>query len=102
MTWPAGEPFVRGDTDSHGALAFNPPAVVHRLRPVRDSGAVVASADGGETGTIAPAETVLRQAATSGGALHLTELRGLRPVKVSSRTTSTRLSSTVSGLAISA
>lgn len=83
VAWPVHQPFVRGFTASYGPLAFNPSPVVRRFRPVYNSGAVVATAYGAETGTIALAETVLRRAATTGGVLHLTELNGLGLVKVS-------------------
>jgi hypothetical protein len=83
VRWPAGAPFVRGFSTAHQPLAFNPSAVMRRFRPVYDSGAVVPSAYGAETGTIALAETVLRRAAPVGGVLHLHELRGLGLVKVS-------------------
>ena len=83
VQWPARRPFVRGHRTGHGALAVNASPTVRRFRPVIDSGAVVPTAYGAETGTIALAETVLRRAAASTGILHHVELRGLSLAKVS-------------------
>lgn len=73
---------MRGFTAARGPLAFNASAAVRRFRPVYDAGAVVPTAYGAETGTIALAETVLRRGAPIGGVLHLYELRGLGLAKV--------------------
>jgi RES domain len=85
VRWPAGRPFVRGHGTHHGALALNSTPTVRRFRPITDAGAVVPTAYGAETGTIALAETVLRRAAASTGVLHHVEVRGLSLAKVSFR-----------------
>jgi hypothetical protein len=83
VSWAAGQPFVRGFSARYGPIAFNPSPAVRRFRPVIDTGDVVPTSYGAETGTLALAETVLRRAATAGGVLHRTEVRGLGLVKVS-------------------
>lgn len=83
VTWPAGEPFVRGFSLAYGPLGFNPLATSRRFRPVYDTGVVVPTAYGAKSEDIALAETVLRRTATVGDrVLHVTELSGLGLVVV--------------------
>jgi hypothetical protein len=60
VTWPAARPMWRVYDAAYASTAFNPSSKSARFRPIRDSGAVVPTAYGGEDATIALTESVVR------------------------------------------
>jgi RES domain-containing protein len=86
VAWNGGRPLVRCFNTARGPRSFNPSDASMRFRPTYDRAtavsAVVPTAYGAEDGLIALAETVLREAATSGGVLPAARLRGLSLAKL--------------------
>ena len=86
IPWRAKEPLIRCYNTGSGPRSFNPSDASMRFRPVYETSAaermVVPTAYGAEDGMIALAETVLREAATSGGVLPVARLRDVSIAKL--------------------